>query len=71
MIDIGINRSRSNRMLLGVCGGIAAHLGVSAKIVRLATLLIAIIVPGVSFIAVLVAYIALGVVLPEDDSVHA
>lgn len=71
MVNIGFSRSRSNRMLMGVCGGIAEHLGVSAKLVRLATLLIAIIVPGVSFIAVMIAYIALGVMLPEDDSIHA
>ncbi|MEJ7838709.1 MAG: PspC domain-containing protein [Thermomicrobiales bacterium] len=71
MIDIGITRSRSNKMLLGVCGGIAAHLGVSSKLIRVATLVLAIIVPGVSFIAVLIAYIALGFLLPDNDSIRA
>lgn len=34
-----LTRSRSNRMLGGVCGGIADHFGIDISIVRILTLL--------------------------------
>ena len=71
MVDIGITRSRNNKMLLGVCGGIAEHFDVSSKLVRAATIGLAIFLPGVSIWMVLIAYIVLGVILPQDDSPSA
>ena len=71
MLPIGLSRSRSNRMFLGVCGGIAQHLGVSSKLVRFFTILLAMFLPGVSIWAVLIAYVALGIVLPQNGSSRA
>jgi phage shock protein PspC (stress-responsive transcriptional regulator) len=70
MVDIDIYRSQSNRMLLGVCGGLAEHFGVSSKLVRLATIFLAIFLPGISIWGVLFAYIALGILLPKDDNLR-
>ena len=55
-------------MFLGVCGGIAQHLGVSSKLVRFFTILLAVFLPGVSIWAVLIAYAVLGIVLPQDST---
>ena len=71
MLPIGLSRSRSNRMLLGVCGGIAQHLGVSSKLVRFATILLAVFLPGVSIWAVLIVYVVLGIVLPQEQTFRA
>jgi len=54
-------RSRSERMIAGVCGGIAAYFGVDPTLVRilaLATFLI----PGSGVIAYLIAW----VIVPEE-----
>ena len=51
-------RSRSNRMLTGVCGGVAQFLGIDATIVRI----LALIIPGIN----LVTYIILTVIIPEE-----
>ena len=67
-LDIGLERSRKNRWIRGVCGGIAYKLGIGAMWVRIGFLLAAIIVPGVSLIAVLAVYVALGLLLPESDT---
>ena len=55
-------RSRSDRVLWGVAGGLAAHLGFSATLVRIAFVL-------TTFFggAGLLAYLVLAVALPEDD----
>jgi phage shock protein C len=68
MINIGIERSRRNRWIRGVCAGIAHTLGVDPVWVRVGTLVLAVIVPGISFIGVAVAYVALGILLPESDT---
>ena len=55
-------RSPSDRVLWGVAGGLAAHLGFSAVLVRIAFVL-------TTFFggAGLLAYLVLAVALPEDD----
>src|SRR4051812_20153418 len=55
-------RSRSDRMLWGVAGGLAAHLGFDAILVRIAFVL-------TTFFggAGILAYLVLAVALPEDD----
>jgi phage shock protein PspC (stress-responsive transcriptional regulator) len=68
MLNIGIERSRNNRWIRGVCAGIAHALGVDPVWIRVATLVLAVIVPGISFIGVAVAYVLLGLLLPESDS---
>ena len=61
-----LKRSRSNRMLAGVCGGIANWLGWDPTVVRVAYVLSSILsaaFPG------LLAYVILWFVMPEDDFV--
>ena len=50
-------RSKHNRIILGVCGGIAEYFGVSSFIIRLLFL-----VSGIG----IVTYIILGWIIPEN-----
>ena len=43
-------RSRTNRMIAGVCGGIAEYMGVDATIVRI----LAVVIPGIGWVTYLV-----------------
>ncbi|MDU1177319.1 DNA-binding transcriptional activator PspC [Peptoniphilus harei] len=54
-------RSRDDRVLAGVCGGIAKYLGVDSTIVRIIAFLL--IVPGGLSIWV---YIALAIIIPNE-----
>lgn len=67
-LDIGLERSRRNRWIRGVCGGIAEKLNISPMWVRAGFLLAAMIIPGVSLIVVLAVYVGLGILLPESDT---
>ena len=62
-------RSRRDRWLFGVCGGLARAQGWNSNMVRLVTAILAIAIPGFSLIPVLAVYIILGVVLPESDEI--
>jgi phage shock protein PspC (stress-responsive transcriptional regulator) len=53
--------------MMGVCGGIADRYGWNSTAVRLATIVVAIIIPGVSVIPTLLVYLLLGYLLPETD----
>lgn len=55
-------RSRDDRMIAGVCGGIAEYLGVDPTVVRLLAVA-SIFLPGPQFIAYLVAWL----VIPDAD----
>jgi len=55
-----IFRSRTDRMVGGVAGGLAPHVGVDSVIVRLA--FVALLFAGVGFIAYIVAW----VIIPEE-----
>jgi phage shock protein C len=57
-----ITRSSDDRMLGGVCGGIARHLDVDPVIVRIATVALVCAVG-----AGLVAYLAAWILMPLDD----
>ena len=59
----GIKRSRGDRIIAGVCGGIAANFGWSATATRVAYVLLSIL--SAAFPGILV-YIVLWIVLPED-----
>ena len=59
-----LHRSRSNRMLGGVCGGIAQWLGWSPNLVRALYVLISIL--SVAFPGIL-AYIVLWLIMPEGN----
>jgi phage shock protein PspC (stress-responsive transcriptional regulator) len=68
MFDFGVYRSRTNKMFLGVCGGLAEYFDVSSKMVRLITIGLAVFLPGISIWGVLFAYLVLGLVLPVKDT---
>ncbi len=63
-----IKRAREDRRLLGVCGGIAHTYGWNPTVVRAATVLLAVIIPGPSLVPTLVGYLALGLILPKSDT---
>ncbi|MDR0416415.1 MAG: PspC domain-containing protein [Propionibacteriaceae bacterium] len=58
-----LTRSRSNRIIGGVCGGIANFTGLDAGLVRLITVLL-VVFAGSGFLI----YILLWILLPEEGS---
>jgi phage shock protein PspC (stress-responsive transcriptional regulator) len=64
---LGIKRAKRDRWVLGVCGGVARTYGWSSNVVRLLTVIVAVIIPGVSVIPALAIYILMGIFLPETD----
>jgi len=60
-------RSRDDRMIAGVCGGLAEYLDVDPTLVRVATVVLAALTSG----WVVVAYIVLMIVVPEEPAVQA
>jgi phage shock protein PspC (stress-responsive transcriptional regulator) len=52
---------------MGVCGGIAHRYGWNSTMVRVVTIILAIVIPGVSVIPTLLIYFLLGYLLPETD----
>lgn len=56
-------RSRSDRVFAGVCGGLAAYLGVDATLVRVAWVVVALVALPVG----LVAYVLLWLLAPEES----
>jgi phage shock protein C len=65
-----LTRSRTDRMIAGVCGGFAAYSGIDATIVRLAMVLLAVISGGSGVLLYLIAW---AIVPPEGvgDSTDA
>jgi phage shock protein C len=66
-INIGLTRSTTNRWIFGVCGGIAEKYDISPLAVRAGAVILAIFIPGISFVPTLLLYIALGLLLPADN----
>jgi phage shock protein C len=64
---LGIKRAKRDRWILGVCGGVAHTYGWSSNMVRLATAVIAVIIPGRSTLLAFVVYLLLGAILPESE----
>ena len=60
---MGLYRSRNNKMIAGVCGGIAEWLGWSPTAVRVAYVIISIL--SVGFPGT-IAYIILWIVMPQE-----
>jgi len=54
-------RSRNDKMLAGVCGGVAQYLNIDPTIVRL----LAVIIPGFGWCA----YLICAVIIPEEPAV--
>ena len=63
----GLKRTKRDRWMMGVCGGIAHRYGWNSTMVRLVTTIVAIVIPGVSVIPTLLIYFLLGYLLPEAD----
>lgn len=62
-LGASLRRSSSDRLLLGLCGGVARALDVNVTAVRLATLLL-----GIALLpATVLAYLVTAVILPADD----
>ena len=57
-------RSRDDRMLGGVCGGVAAYLGIDSTLVRI----LVVVGTVVGFGSLVLAYIIGWILIPEDDS---
>ncbi len=64
---MNIKRAKRDRWILGVCGGVAHTYGWSSGAVRLATGVLAVIIPGPSLVATLLVYLLLGAILPESE----
>jgi phage shock protein C len=61
-----LTRSSTDRMLAGVCGGMAKQMGLDPTLIRVTVALVSIftaLVPG------LIAYVVLALVIPSDDEV--
>jgi phage shock protein C len=65
MLNNRLTRSRSDRLIGGVAGGLAAYFSVDTTFVRLAIVLLALFFN----VATLLAYLALWLLLPNDDSI--
>lgn len=63
-----MERSTQDRWIWGVCGGIAHRLGWSSNLVRLLTVLAAVLIPGISVIPAVGIYIVLRFVVPESEA---
>lgn len=59
-------RSKNNRMLSGVCGGIAEYFGIDPTLVRL---LFALVTFFTAIFTGIIAYIICAVVIPEDNGI--
>ncbi len=63
MIRQGLYRSKSDRMIAGVCGGLAKRFNISSTWVRLAFAFI-VLLGGAGFLL----YVILWIIMPEESS---
>ena len=61
-----LTRSRNNKMISGVCGGIGEFFGVDPNLVRVAFVLLGLSTSTTSFIII---YIISTMIIPEDDGI--
>lgn len=59
---IRLHKSRTNKFFLGVCGGIGESLNIDPTLIRVGLVLLSLFMPRYYLI---IAYIVLGLVLPE------
>ena len=62
-MDKQLRRSRTNKMVAGVCGGLGEYLGIDPVVVRLVWTLATLLGFGTGLLIYLVAWI----IIPEDD----
>ena len=60
-------RAKRDRWIRGVCGGVAHTYGWNSNVVRLVTIILAVVIPGPSTLLAFVAYMLLGFILPETE----
>ncbi|RKD76549.1 PspC domain-containing protein [Sinobaca qinghaiensis] len=58
-------RSETDKMLAGICGGLADYLNVNTTLVRVSTVILSLLTSGVPII---ILYIVLAFVLPKEGS---
>ena len=63
--DVRLCRSTTDKIIAGVCGGIAQSLGIDSTIVRIIWVIITLISFGVG----LVLYMAAGILMPRDTDI--
>ena len=56
----GLHRSRNDRVIMGVCGGIAEHYNMDATVVRVLMFLFTLTIIGI------LGYIIIGLIIPEE-----
>lgn len=61
-----IRRSKTDRKLAGVCGGLGESLGMDAGLVRLLWVVSAV-MPFITIFGAVVAYIACAILIPEEE----
>jgi phage shock protein C len=64
---LNIERAKRDRWIRGVCGGVANTYGWNPNVVRLVTVVLAVIIPGPSTLLAFVLYLVLSFVLPESE----
>ena len=64
---MNIERAKRDRWIRGVCGGVAHAYGWNSNVVRLGTVVLAIVIPGPSTLLAFALYLVLGFVLPESE----
>ena len=64
---MNIKRAKRDRWIRGVCGGVAHAYGWNSNLVRLVTVVIAVIIPGPSTVLAFAVYLILSFVLPESE----
>jgi phage shock protein C len=64
---LNIERSKNDRWIRGVCGGVAHAYGWDSNVVRIITVVLAIIIPGPSTVLAFAVYLILSFVLPESE----
>ncbi len=57
-----LKRSRTNRMIAGVCGGIGQYLDIDANVIRLIWVVVTVFTVGVGVLAYLLAWL----IIPEE-----
>jgi phage shock protein C len=65
MEDKRLARSRSDRMIAGVCGGLADYFGIDPVFIRLAFVLFEVLTAGAGGILL---YVVLWAIMPEEGS---
>ncbi len=64
---MNFERSTRDRWIRGVCGGAAHAYGWNSNVVRLVTVVLAVIIPGPTTLVAFVLYLLLSFYLPESE----